>query len=190
MPTAQRLCITFLILLSSACFGQIASVTSLFTAGGFLDVCGNPASHLSTAQTETIKNGPPSELADRIVKGMADRTAELAMCVAYVAGLEQGWKEGHEHGVLAAQFPNGWPKDETKALAALPVKQLEAGQAAMTIDVPCIPDYVTLGQQVDIIVKYIREQEKKGNAFISVSLTRRVMWLAYQEAFPCVQTPK
>ena len=118
-------------------------------------------------------------------KAIADRATEVVMCLAFVSGLQQGWKEGHEHGVIAAQFPDGWPNDEKKALSALPLKQLQAGQAAMTLDVPCIPDYITVGIERDIIAKYIREQEKKGNFVIPAALTSHIVWLAFQEAFPC-----
>ncbi len=107
------------------------------------------------------------------------------MCLAFVSGLEKGWKEGHEHGVVAAQFPEGWPKDEKKALDALPLKQVQAGKAAMAVDVPCVPDYITIGQKRDIVVKYIRDQQKQGNFLIPLALTSRVLWLAFREAFPC-----
>src|ERR1700687_2700704 len=104
--------------------------------------------------------------------------------IGSVSGMEQGWKEGHKHGVIAAQFLDGWPKDEQKALAALPVKQLQAASAAMSRDVPCIPGYVTIGQERDIVVNYIREQQKK-NPFITIAKTYHVVWLAFQEAFLC-----
>jgi hypothetical protein len=107
------------------------------------------------------------------------------MCLAFISGLEQGWKEGHEHGVTAAQFPGGWPKDEQKALSNLSTKQLEASLAAMKVDVPCIPTYVTLAQERDILVKFIRE-----HSLLTVAMTSRVMWLAFQDAFACQLTPK
>lgn len=132
---------------------------------------------------------PASEFLDKLGKEMADRTAEVTMCLAFVSGLEQGWKEGHQHGVVAAQFPEGWPKDEKKALAALPLKQLQSGEAAMTIDVPCIPEYVTIGQERDIVVKYIREQKSKGNFLIPLAPTSRTVWLAFQETFQCPAQP-
>ena len=111
------------------------------------------------------------------------------MCIGYVTGLIEGWKEGHEHGVTAAQFPDGWPQDEEKAVKALPLKQLQAANAAMKVDVPCVPDYVNVGQERDILVKYIRERQTK-NPLISVALTRHVIWLAFQQAFPCTLQPK
>ena len=179
---AMTLCFAFL---SSACLAQIATISDIQTAGGFLDVCGRSANQFSKAQGETVGKSPPSDVTEVLKKVMADRVADESLCMGYVAGLIEGWKEGHEHGVVAAQFPEGWPQDEKKALAALPPKQLQAGQAAMTVDVPCIPDYVTIGQERDIVVKYIRDQEKKGNPFIALALTPRVLWLAFQEAFQC-----
>jgi hypothetical protein len=185
MRATEALLITASVLLSNVSFAQIASVSTLVTAQGFLDVCGLPDTSLSKAQLDTAKSAPPSQVMENFKDAMGDRTTEVAMCLAFVAGLELGWKEGHEHGVTAAQFPDGWPKDERKALAALPVKQLEASQAAMTVDVPCIPDYVTLGQKRDIIVKYIRDQQKAGNFLIPIALTSHIAWLAYQQAFYC-----
>jgi hypothetical protein len=171
--------------LSTISFAQIAPVSKLLTAGGFLEVCGREATQLSKEQAQELKSSPPSNSNEAFNKALADRTAEEAMCLGYVVGVKKGWREGHEHGVVAAQFPDGWPKDEQKALSALPLKQLQAARAAMKIDVPCIPDYVTVGQMRDILVKFIRE-----NPLLGVAMTSRVMWLAYQQAFPCTLEPK
>src|SRR5271170_5640166 len=111
MPDLQQL-ITMLILLSGGCFAQVASVSKLTTAGGFLVVCGTPDTQLSKSQTEALMKVSPSQLVDQMGKEMADRTTEVVMCFGYVAGLIEGWKDGHEHGVIAAQFPDAWPKDE------------------------------------------------------------------------------
>jgi hypothetical protein len=59
----------------------------------------------------------------------------------------------------------------------------------MSIDVPCVPDYVTVGQERDIVVKYIRDQEKQGNPFIRMALMSRIVWLAFQSAFLCPAQP-
>jgi len=166
-------------LLVSICPAQIAPVSKLQTAGGFLEVCGPPATTLSAAQVEALKSAPPSGL-DPIFKQMDNRMAEVTMCFGYLTGLVEGWKEGHEHGVIAAQFPSGWPKDENKALQTLPLKQLQEVSAAMKSDVPCIPDYVTIGQEQDIVVKFIQK-----NMLLTLARTTRVVWLAFQETFPC-----
>jgi hypothetical protein len=123
--------IMFILLLPCVSFAQIASISKLLTADGFLDVCGGSESQLSKEQVAAMKSAPPSQAMDALKKGMDDRLAEEAMCIGYVAGLTEGWKEGHEHGVVAAQFPDGWPRDEKKALSALPEKQLQAASAAM-----------------------------------------------------------
>ncbi len=149
----------------------------------------SPRHFPSKERLETLKNVAPSQFMEKLKEAMADRTTEVTMCLAYVAGIEHGWKEGHEHGVVAAEFPEGWPKDEQKSLANLPLKQLQAGQAAMKVDVPCIPDYVTIGQERDIVVKYIRDQEGKGNFLIPVAFTSRVVYLAFQQAFQCPAQP-
>jgi hypothetical protein len=186
--TPMRALIGCFILLSGGCFAQVAGVDQVVLAGGFLDVCGH-AGQFSKAQGETVKNTPPSQLTDTLNKVMADHAADNSLCLGYVAGLIEGWKEDHEHGVAAAQFPDGWPKDEKKALATLPLKQLQAATAAMSVDVPCIPDYVTIGQERDIIVKYMRNSEKQGNFFLAADLTSHMMWLAFEEAFPCPAKP-
>src|SRR5581483_8575499 len=186
---AGGMLIVWTLFFSTVCFAQIAPVSKLLTADGFLDVCGSGDTQLSKEQMETAKRVPPSEMMDALKKAMDDRLAEEAMCIAYVAGLVEGWKEGHEHGVLAAQFPSAWPQDEKRALSTLPLKQLQAATAAMKTDVPCFPDYVNIGQEKDLLLKYIREQEKT-NPFIGVAMTHRVMWLAFQQAFPCTLQPK
>jgi hypothetical protein len=175
--------------LSSLCVAQIAPISKLQTASGFLEVCGRGDTELSNEQLETVKSAPVSRTVDALNKALEDRLAEQTMCLGYVAGLVEGWKEGHEHGVAAAQFPEGWPQDEKKALAALPLKQLQAASAAMNVDVPCIPDYVNIGQERDFLVKYIRDQ-KKTNPFLGVAMTHRIIYLAFQEAFPCALKPK
>ena len=181
--------IVSILFLSSMCFAQIASISKLQTAGGFVEVCGRADTQLSKEQGESVKNAPAGQTMDALKKAMDDSLAEGTMCIGYVAGLIEGWKEGHEHGVTAAQFPDGWPQDEEKAVKALPLKQLQAANAAMKLDVPCVPDYVNIGQERDILVKYIREQQTK-NPFIGVALTRHVIWLAFQKVFPCTLQPK
>jgi len=177
--------IAFFTLLSGVGLAQIAPVSSIQTAGGFLEVCGSPDTQMSAAQAEALKKAPPSEVPSALSKQMDNRIAEVTMCFGYLAGLIEGWKEGHEHGVVAAQFPKGWPNDEKKALDHLPLKQLESAQAAMNIDVPCIPDSITIGEERDIVVKFIRK-----NMPLTKALTRRVVWLAFREAFPCsAQSP-
>ena len=124
-----------------------------------------------------------------ITKAMGDRMAENVMCLAYLRGLADGWKEGHEHGVAAAQFSDGWPKDEKKAWESLTTKQLEAAKAAFSRDVPCEPDYVTAGQERDIVLKFMRDYERKTSGLIRISLTSRMAYLAFQEKFTCSGTP-
>ena len=181
--------IVCLVCLSSACLAQVASISQLVTAGGFVDICGLSDGQSSKEQAEALKQAPPSATTDALSRALADKTADFALCVGYVVGVSQGWKEGHEHGVVAAQFPDGLPKDEEKAVKALPLKQLQAAHAAMARDVPCIPDYVTVGQERDIVVKYVRDQEKKGNPFIRMVLTPHIVWLAFQAAFLCPAQP-
>jgi hypothetical protein len=188
VPMGKASTVGFLFL-SSICFAQVASVSKLVSAGGFLEVCGLSDTQPSKEQIATMKSAPPPQAMGALQKALDDRLAEEAMCVGYVAGLTDGWKEGHTHGVVAAQFPDGWPKDEDKAIKALPLKQLESADAAMKVDIPCIPDYVTIGQERDALVKYIREQQKT-NPLIGIALTRHVIWLAFQQAFPCTLQPK
>jgi hypothetical protein len=50
----------------------------------------------------------------------------------------------------------------------------------MKVGVPCIPDYITIGQENDILVKYIQK-----NPLLSLALTSRVIEAAFHDAFPC-----
>jgi hypothetical protein len=179
--------ISCFVFISSMCVGQVAPVSKLVLAGGFVEVCGRPDTQLSLEQGESVKKAAVGQTIDALKQAMNDRLAEEVMCLGYVAGLTEGWKDGHEHGVMAAQFPDGWPEDEQKAIKALPLKQLQASNAAMKVDVPCIPGYVTIGQERDILVKYIRDSK---NPFFNVALTSHAMWLAFQQAFPCTLQPK
>jgi hypothetical protein len=124
----------FVMLLSSVTVAQIAPVPKIQTAGGFLDVCGSSETQMSAAQLEAVKKALPSEMPEALYRQMDNRMAEVTMCFGYLGGLIEGWKEGHEHGVIAAQFPDAWPTDEQKALAGLPLKQLQAVNAAMNTD--------------------------------------------------------
>src|SRR5579864_1457380 len=181
----MRLIALLVILLCGSSTAQIASLSQLQTASGFVDVCGRSETQLSKERSDALKKVPPSQFMEEFNKAMSDRMIEVSMCFAYMRGLIDGWKEGHEHGVAAAQFPDGWPKDEEKSIKALPLKQLEAASAAMKRDVPCEPSYVTQGQERDIVLKYIHAQESKGNFLIGMALTSHVTYLAFQEAFLC-----
>src|SRR5712664_1944931 len=108
---ALSICLMFL---SGVCCAQVSPLSRLWTADGFLEVCGRPDTAPSKEQVNTMGTVPPSQVFDTLKQIGADRIAEVAMCLAFVSGLEQGWKEGHEHGVVAAQFPEGWQKDEQK----------------------------------------------------------------------------
>lgn len=180
----KTLVVCLVCLLSSVSLAQIAPLSSIWEAGTFLDVCGRPDGALSKEQLDAAKNAPPSQFTDKLKEEMSNRTVEVVMCLTFVSGLEQGWKEGHEHGVMAAQFPGEWPKDEKKALESVPPKQLQAIHAAMSTDVPCVPDYVTTGQKRDIVVKYIRGQVK-ANGFMALVPTYRMVYFAFQDEFPC-----
>ena len=50
------------VFLSSVCFAQIASISRLQTAGGFLEVCGPEVTQLSKEQGETVQKAPPSQV--------------------------------------------------------------------------------------------------------------------------------
>lgn len=140
-------CVVF----SGCCFAQTARVPDIQDAGGFLDVCGLKDTQVSKKSVEAVKKAPPGEVIDTIKKAMADSVADHALCLAYLTGLVEGWKEGHEHGVMAAYFPAGAPLPEAlpAALKSLPDKDLEAANAAMKNDVPCLPDHITFGELND-----------------------------------------
>ena len=93
-------CVVF----SGCCFAQTATVPDIQTAGGFLDVCGRKGVQASKKSTEAVSKAPAGEVIDTIKKAMDDSVADHALCLAYLTGLVEGWKEGHEHGVMAVHF--------------------------------------------------------------------------------------
>ena len=175
-------CIVF----SGCGFAQTATVPEIQTAGGFLDVCGRKDLQASKKSMEAVEKAPTGEVIDTMKKAMDDSVADHALCLAYLAGLVDGWKEGHEHGVLAAHFPAGvpLPRDVSTALKSLSDKEVGAASAAMENDVPCLPEHLTFGELKDTAVKYIRDQ-LTPNPFLRSVPTFRMVPLALRDAFPC-----
>ena len=78
MTNLQQL-IAILIVLSSGCLAQIAPLSSIWTAGGFLNVCGGPDDSPSKERMEALQKVPPSEFMDEFKKAMADRTTDVGL---------------------------------------------------------------------------------------------------------------
>ncbi len=185
-----------LVLLPFCCFAQDTDIERdirllrpvgplrLITVSGFLEVCGREFTQLSKERMEAWAEGPPGEYIDAMRKALAGGVADQYVCRAYLWGLYEGWKEGHKHGVLAAKFPAGIPRDLSTAVNSLPGEELEATAAAFENDVPCIPDDTTDGELYDIVVKYLRDHIE-GRPFSNFLLMRTVFPVALREAFPC-----
>ena len=179
-----------LVLLPFCCFAQIATLLApvrpqkLQTVGGFLEVCGRESTQLSKERFDAVAKAPPDEFMDALEKAWDQGLADQTVCLGYLTGLYEGWKEGHEHGVLAATFPAGVPRDLETALKSLSLKELEAVRAAFENDVPCTPDDMTFGELQAVVVKYFcREFEE--DPLSSILLTSRKFPEALRDAFPC-----
>src|SRR5262249_35280037 len=119
-----------LVVLVSCCCGQnieIAKPVDLKLASDFLKVCGSahelfkPGDH----NFEAVKNAPPAKFQETWQRALDAKTAELSICIAYLEGIAEGWQEGHEHGVVAMEFPGNFPRDLRAALQNVSQKQLQ-----------------------------------------------------------------
>lgn len=179
-----------LVLLPFCCFAQTGTLFSpvrpqkLQTVGGFLEVCGREPSQTSKERMEAVAKVPPGEYIDALEKVMAAGFADQTVCLAYLTGVYDGWEEGHEHGVLAAKFPAGVPRDLSTALKSLSLEEVRTTLAAFKNDVPCTPNDMTFGQLQEVVVKYLRREVEKKPLF-TLLLTSRMFLGALREAFPC-----
>lgn len=178
-----------LILFSLSSLAQTAKPSDLQTVGGFLKVCAPDKQELNKKRAEAVAKAPASEAMDMIKKGMADELADHALCLGYLNGLVEGWKEGQAHGVLAVYFPGGVPDDLQEGLKSLSKENLEAGSAAMKNDKFCLPEHMTFGELEETVVKQFRVQVAK-NPFFHLLLTSRLFHTALRDAYPCKQAPR
>ncbi|HEV1992993.1 MAG TPA: PEGA domain-containing protein [Candidatus Acidoferrum sp.] len=170
----------------------MSSMTSDFqdiqTAGGFLDVCGLKESQAPKKSVDVVAKAPAGEVLDTFKIAMDATLADRKLCYGYLAGVIDGWQEGHEHGVMAAHFPAGIPRDKSDPfrleLKSVSLNELQAMGAASKNDVPCLPDHITIGQTSDVVIKYIRDYSLK-NPFWRIMLTSRFVAPALRDAFPC-----
>src|SRR5215469_18483851 len=95
---------------------------------------------------------------------MSDSVADEALCSAYLTGLKEGWEEGHAHGVEAVFFPDGVPLNISGGFKSLCTKELEAANKAMSDDVQCLPEHLTLGDLKDGVINSMRD-EIRANPF-------------------------
>src|SRR6478672_2922258 len=120
-------------MLVSCCFAQdieFSRPSDIKLASGFLKVCGRESNKPSEHNLEAMKNTSPSKFSETFQRVLDAGLADLGMCLAYVEGLAEGWQEGHEHGVVAMQFPGNFPHDLQVALKAVPEKQLNDASLA------------------------------------------------------------
>ena len=181
----MKLIATFLIL-SACCFAQDAKSGEIGTVGGFLDVCGKSPTVVSKGQLDVLKSVPSGEYMHALDKALDDNMADRIACFAYLNGLIDGWQVGHGHGVLAMEFPAEVPDrlHLGDALKTLSAKELEAGSAAMTNGVICLPDHVTNGETLDAVLKYSRNYVR-DNQLLTLVPTSHIFAEALRDAFPC-----
>lgn len=161
-----------------------ASPSDVQTVAGFLDVCGLPENQMPPKNVEAMKNAPATDTVKIRKKAMTAKVTDEVLCVGYVSGLYEGWKEGHDHGVLVANLHAAVPLDPSPVLKSMPTKEITAIDTEMKTDIPCVPDHVTFGDLKDAVVKYFRDELKK-TPFLGLVPTSRLFPYALLNAFPC-----
>jgi len=167
---------------SAAADPPAASLSDIRTVGGFLEVCGIGDSQSSKFTMERVKHDPDF----KIEKMFEEKLREQSLCLAYSLGLYEGWKEGHDDGVLTAHLPDGvvpFP-DIQPALKSIPQKELAAIKSQMHTDIPCDPEKQTAGEIRDALVSYARTVSN-SNPFSGVIPMSRFVHPATLAAFPC-----
>jgi hypothetical protein len=170
--------------LAATAHAQIAKPSDLLTVGGFLDVCGAAKGQFSEKSEDAINKASPSEVNEAIKNAFNEKMANDGLCMGFLNGLREGWREGHEHGVIAAHFRIGVPLDLTAGLKALPSKELEAINKEMKNDIPCTPEHMTFGDLKEAVVRYFRAQLEKNPSLRTVR-TSHLFPAAVRDAFPC-----
>ena len=160
------------------------TVSNIQNVNGYLDICGVKEGAFSKDVGEALNRVPSSQIMESLQKAMDGSLADKNMCFAYLTGIAEGFKDGHEHGVVAAQFPEGFPKDEPAALKTLPLKQLNAASGAMKSDVHCLPEHISFGELNNTVVKYTRDAINK-NGLMSLVPTYRMVQFALRDSYPC-----
>ena len=126
-------------------------VTDIQEAGGFLRVCGsdNPS------------------LADSII------------CLTYMTGVIDGWREGHDQGVMTAAFPNGVPRDLSGALKSMSQADLARTRKQLNNGALCIPEHMSIGGVERVVLDYFRAKK-----VVFGKSSRLIAW-ALADSFPC-----
>src|SRR5438105_14867355 len=90
-----------LIIVSTGSFAQIttAKPSDILAAGGFVDVCSDNTK-FSKKNSEALKSVRPDEIMAMFQRALDAQLADQTMCLAYLQGVIDGWREGHEHGVI------------------------------------------------------------------------------------------
>jgi len=177
------------VLLLSCSFAQEIEFTKpadLKLASEFLKVCGraSESSKPSENNFQVMKNGPPEKFQETFQRVLDAKVAELGICIAYLEGIAEGWQEGHEHGVVAMEFPGNYPLDLNAALKTVSERQLKDASLAMNTDVPCEPQHLTSGERLRTVLDYMRNHQ----LLLILSLSSRVIPLALRESYPCAAT--
>jgi hypothetical protein len=179
-------CLLVAVLLAAACAAQTvhtAKPSDIQGVQGFLKVCDREPGSMSLENAELMKH-PTGDVTELLYRAMDASISDYLLCTGYVTGIYEGWKEGHEHGVVAAHFPDGIPADESAALKKLPLAEIQSASRAMNVDVPCLPDQVSFGDLQRVVLKHIREEVKK-NPFMGLASTSRAVPLALSAEYPC-----
>jgi hypothetical protein len=160
-----------------------AKPSDIQTVSGFLNVCDRNPGAISPENAELLEH-PIGDVTELLNRAMDASLSDHLLCLGYTTGIYEGWKEGHEHGVIAAHFPEGFPVDESAALKKLSLAELRVTSRAMSVDVPCMPDSLSFGDMQKAVINYLRDDVKK-NAFMGLMLTSRAVPRALTATYAC-----
>jgi len=175
-----------MVFFGESALAQRAKPSDIQTVGGFLKFCGPDADFAAKRRKDAVAAAAPGRSLEALQQVMADELSDQALCLGYIAGIDEGWQEGNEHGVLASFFPEHVPSryELEAALKKQSYEQVAAGSAAMKNDVFCTPEHMTFGDLRDTIVRYYKFQVSK-NPLFAILPTARLFHEAMKDAYPC-----
>lgn len=163
-----------------------ATVVDIQQAGGFAKVCGRDDTAISEANAAVLKSNKTGDFTALLFRAQDAALVDREICITYLSGLIDGWQEGHQHGVDVMLFPAGIPNTDHygAALKSLPIEQLKIGAAASKADPMCVPEHITQGEVLTVVVRYIKADIAK-NTWTSMIPTARMVHPALKGTYRC-----
>jgi hypothetical protein len=159
-------------------------VSDIQQASGFAKICGRK----STVSEENLAvlKASRGDITQLMYKATDAALVDVATCVAYLTGIIDGWQQRHEHGVDAVAFPKGIPDIEhyQQRIHSLSTEQLNVVVSGMNADPMCVPEHISTGEVLNVVVRYIQGQIAKNPA-MGIALTARMVHPALKGTFRC-----